>query len=57
MLNLHRVLFCVGMDSDDIVHVDCLFISILFSHWLFTTFGIVYHVNIALSKNQNNLHL
>ena len=57
MLNLHGVLFCVGMDSDDIVHVDCLFISILFSHWLITTFGIVYHVNIAVSKNQTNLHL
>ena len=24
MLNLHRVLFCTGIDSDDIMQIDCL---------------------------------
>ena len=24
MLNLHRVLFCTGIDLDDIMHIDCL---------------------------------
>ena len=44
MLNLHRVMFCTGIDLDDIMHIDCLaykyFVSIAF-HWLVTTFGIV----------------
>ena len=45
MLNLHRVLLCTGIDIDDIMQIDCLAYSILFSivfDWLVTTFGIVY---------------
>ena len=44
MLNLHRVLFCTGIDLDDIMQIDCLaykyFVSNAFQ-WLVTTFGIV----------------
>ena len=44
MLDLHRVLFCTGIDLDDIMQIDCFayknFVSIAF-HWLVTTFGIV----------------
>ena len=44
MLNLHRVLFCTGIDLDDIMQIDCLayeyFVSIAF-HCLVTIFGIV----------------
>ena len=35
MLNLHRVLFCTGIDLDDIMQIDCLaykyFVSYRFS--------------------------
>ena len=44
MLNLHRILFCTGIDLDDIMQMECLAMNILFSmafHWLVTTFGIV----------------
>ena len=44
MLNLHRVLFWTGIDLDDIMQIDCLLTSNLFSiafHWLVTTFDIV----------------
>ena len=30
MLNLHGVLFCTGIDLDDIMQIVCLLISILF---------------------------
>ena len=44
MLNLHRVMFCTGIDLDDIMQIDCLaykyFVSIAF-HRLVTTFGFV----------------
>ena len=44
MLNLHRVLFCTGIDLDDIMQIDCSAYSNSFSiafHWLVTTVGIV----------------
>ena len=42
MINLHRVLFCTGIDLDDFMQIDCLAYKYLFSiafHWLVTTFG------------------
>ena len=53
MLNLHRVLFCTGIDFDDIMQIDWL-ISILFYiafHWLVTIFGIVQYVIIGVPPN------
>ena len=45
MLNLHGVLFCTGIDHDDIMQIDCLaykyFVVFYRYHWLVTTFGIV----------------
>ena len=44
MLNLHRAIFCTGIDLDDIMQIDCLAYKYWFSiafHWLVTTFGIV----------------
>ena len=49
MLNLHRALFCTGIDLDKIIQIDCLAYIFLFSiafHWLFTTFGTVQNVII-----------
>ena len=44
MLNLHRVLLCTCINLDDVMQIDCLALSILFSivfHRLVTKFGIV----------------
>ena len=43
MLNLQRVLFCTGIDIDDIMQIVYLAYKYLFSiafHWLVTTIGI-----------------
>ena len=40
----NKVLFCTGIDLDDIMQIDCWLISILFSiafQWSVTAFGIV----------------
>ena len=55
MLNLHIVLFCTGKDLDDIMQIDCLAYTNLFSiafHRLVTTFGIVKYVIIGVHPPQ-----
>ena len=51
MLNLHRVLFCTGLDLDDIMQIYSLaykyFVFYRF-YWLVTTFGIVQYVIIGV---------
>ena len=37
MLNLHRVLFCTGIDLDDIMQIDCL----AYKHFVFNRFSLV----------------
>ena len=49
------------MGLDDTLHIDCMtfkyFAFYIAFHWLVTTFGIVYHVNIKVPPNQHNVHL
>ena len=61
MLNLHRVLFCTGIDLDDIMQIDCL----AYKYFVFYPFSEVGH-NIwycvvcnyrGTPPNQSNLHL
>ena len=49
MLNKHKVLFCAGMNFDD-VHTDCL-------TYKYFIFGHVYHVNIGVPQSQPNVYL
>ena len=37
MLNLYRVLFCTGIDLDDIMHIDCL----TYTYFVFYRFSLV----------------
>ena len=37
MLNLHRVLFCTGIDLDDIMKIDCL----AYKYFVFNRFSLV----------------
>ena len=37
MRNLHRVLFCTGIDLDDIMHIDCL----AYKYFVFYHFSLV----------------
>ena len=37
MLNLHRVLFCIGIDFDDIMQIDCL----AYKYFVFNRFSLV----------------
>ena len=37
MLNLHGVLFCTGIDRDDIMQIDCL----AYKYFLFYRFSLV----------------
>ena len=37
MFNLHRVLFCTGIDLDDIMHIDCL----AYKYFVFNRFSLV----------------
>ena len=37
MLNLHRVLFCTGLDLDDIMQIDCL----AYKYFVFYRFSLV----------------
>ena len=37
MLNLHRVLFCTGIDLDDIMQIDCL----AYKYFVFYRFSLV----------------
>ena len=37
MLNLHRVLFCTGIDLDDIMEIDCL----AYKYFVFYRFSLV----------------
>ena len=69
MLNLHRVLFCTGIDLDDIMQIDCL----AYTYYVFYRFSLVdYNIWYCLvcdyrgtppppppqkKKNQPNLHL
>ena len=55
MLNLHRVLFCAGMDFDDTMHnvMMIYFLSIAYN-WLVTTVVIAYHLHIGVPQNQPN---
>ena len=52
MLNLHRVLFCTGIDLHDIMQTDCLackyFVFFIAFYWLITKFGIVWYVIIGV---------
>ena len=45
MLNLHRVLFCISIDLDDIMQINSFaykyFVFIAFHSLVVTTFGIV----------------
>ena len=61
MLNLHRVLFCTGIDHDDIMRNDCLAFK-YFVFYRFSLFGynIWYCVVcdfLGYTPNQPNLHL
>ena len=60
MLNLHRVLFCTGIDLDDIMQIDCL----AFKYFVFYCFSLVgYNIWYCLvcdyrgTPHQPNLHL
>ena len=39
MLNLHRVLFCTGIEIDDIMQIDCL----AYKNFVFNRFSLVGH--------------
>ena len=61
MLNLHRVLFCTGIDLDDIMQIDYLaynyFVFIAF-YWLITTFWYCVVCDYrGTPPKQHNLHL
>ena len=63
MLNLHRVLFCTGIDLDDIMQIDYLaynyFVFIAF-YWLITTFWycvVSDYRGTPPPPKQHNLHL
>ena len=60
MLKFHRVLFCAGMDFDN-MHIGCLaykyFVFSFTFHCFVTVFGIVYHLNIGVPQNHPNVHL
>ena len=61
MLNLHRVLFCRGIDLVDIMHIDCL----AYKYFVFNRFSLVgYNIWYCVvcdyrgtPQNQPNLHL
>ena len=62
MLNLHRVLFCTGIDLDDIMQIDCL----AYKYFVFNRFTLVgYNIWYCVvcdyrgtpPPNQHNLHL
>ena len=64
MLNLHRVLFCTGIDLDDIMRIDCL----AYKYFVFNRFSLVgyniwycvvcdYRGTPPPPPNQPNLHL
>ena len=46
MLNLHRVLFCTGIDLDDIMQLDCL----AYKYFVFNRFLLVgAHITISIT--------
>ena len=63
MLNLHRVLFCTGIDLDDIMEIDCL----AYKYFVFYRFSLVgYNIWYCIvcdyrgtppPPSQPNLHL
>ena len=61
MLNLHSVLFCTGIDLDDIIQIDCL----AYKYFVFNRFSLVgYNIWYCVvcdyrgtPPNQPNLHL
>ena len=62
MLNLHRVLFCTGIDLDDIMHIDYL----AYKYFVFYRFSLAgYNIWCCVvcdyrgtpPPNQPNLHL
>ena len=61
MLNLHRVLFCKGIDLDDIMQIDCLaYKYFVFYRFSFVGYNIWYCVVCdyrGTPPNQPNLHL
>ena len=61
MLNLHRVLFCTGINLDDIMQIDCLaykyFVFYRFSLVGYNTWYCVVCDNWGTPLNQPNLHL
>ena len=62
MLNLHRVLFCTGIDLDDIMQIDCLaYKYFVFYRFLLVGYNIWYCVVCNYKNtpppNQPNLHL
>ena len=40
MINLHRVLFCIGIDLDDIMQINCL----AYKYFVFNHFSLVSYV-------------
>ena len=64
MLNLHGVLFCTGIDLDDIMQIDCLaYKDFVFYRFSLVGYNIWYCVLCDYSgppppkKNQPNLYL
>ena len=61
MLNLHRVLFCTGIDLHDMMQIDCL----AYKHFVFYRFFFLVDYNIwhcvvcdgRGTPKQHNLHL
>ena len=61
MLNLHRILFCTGIDLDDIMQIDCL----VYKYFVFKRFSLVgYNMWYCVAcdyrgtpPNQPDLHL
>ena len=65
MLNLHRVLFCTGIDLDDTMQIDCLaYKYFVFNHFSLVGYNIWYCVvcdyrgtpksaQLASIRNQN----
>ena len=60
-LNLHRVLFCTGIDRDDIMLIDCLaYKYFVFYRYSLVGYNIWYFVVCdywSTPLNQPNLHL
>ena len=44
MLNLHRVVFCTGIDLDDIMQIDCL----AYKFFVFNRFSLVGKKHLVL---------